>query len=53
MELAQLWLAETELPIAEIGRRLGYDDQNYFAKVFRKETGVSPSDYRGANAAAQ
>ena len=51
MELARLWLAETELPIAEISRRLGYIDQNYFAKAFKKEAGVSPSEYRSSGTA--
>lgn len=46
IDLAKLWLAETEIPIHEIGRRLGYLDHNYFTKVFHKECGVSPSQYR-------
>lgn len=46
MSLAQTMLAETELQIAEIADRVGYTDPNYFAKVFKKYTGVTPSKYR-------
>lgn len=46
MSLAQTMLAETELQIAEIADRVGYPDSNYFAKVFKKYTGVTPSKYR-------
>jgi len=46
MSLAQTMLAETELQIAEIADRVGYPDPNYFAKVFKKYTGVTPSKYR-------
>ena len=46
MNLAQIMLAETELQIGEIGARVGYADANYFVKVFKKMTGVTPSQYR-------
>lgn len=39
-------LVNTELPIREIGERVGYADQFYFSNVFRKATGYSPSVYR-------
>ncbi len=32
--------------IKEIGRAVGYGDSNYFTKVFRRVTGVSPTEYR-------
>ncbi len=35
-----------ELDIGEIGRIVGYPDQHYFCRVFRKTTGVSPTAYR-------
>lgn len=31
--------------ISDLAHFLGYDDANYFSKVFRKATGVSPSRY--------
>ncbi len=32
-------------PIMEIAERVGYSDPYYFSKCFRKQFGVSPSDY--------
>ena len=46
VNLAQIMLAETELQIAEIAGRVGYADSNYFVKVFKKHTGMTPSKYR-------
>ncbi len=46
INLAQIMLAETQLQIGEIGARVGYADANYFIKVFKKITGVTPSKYR-------
>lgn len=43
---ARLLLQTTQEPIATIGRIVGYDDQLYFSRVFRKRVGVSPSDFR-------
>lgn len=39
-------LAFTQLPVSEIGYRLGYIDPSYFSKRFRAERGETPSDYR-------
>ncbi len=46
INLAQIMLAETELQIGEIAARVGYFDGNYFTKVFKKHTGVTPNQYR-------
>lgn len=46
MNLSQIMLADTELQVAEIAGRVGYLDSNYFIKVFKKHTGVTPSKYR-------
>ncbi len=35
-------------PIKEIAARVGYQNGNYFAKVFKKYTGKSPNAYRNA-----
>lgn len=43
---AKLLLEITQDAIGSIGRRIGYEDQLYFSRVFRKQVGVSPSEYR-------
>lgn len=39
-------LRSTDLLIYEVAERLGYKDQYYFSRTFKKITGMSPSDYR-------
>ncbi len=39
-------LSRTYVNIKDIGRSVGYPDSNYFAKVFKRVTGKSPSEYR-------
>ncbi|ETP71334.1 response regulator (CheY-like receiver domain and AraC-type DNA-binding domain-containing protein) [Lachnospiraceae bacterium JC7] len=39
-------LSKTYVNIKDIGRSVGYPDSNYFAKVFKRITGKSPSEYR-------
>ncbi len=46
MGTAQKILGETNLPIKEVANMVGYSDYAYFTRVFRKETGKSPSQYR-------
>jgi AraC family transcriptional regulator of arabinose operon len=46
MVRAKRLLQSTRLAIAEISQRIGYEDQLYFSRVFRKRFGVSPSDFR-------
>lgn len=46
MTEARRLLAFTQLSVAMIGYRLGYDDPPYFSRRFRQVTGQSPSDYR-------
>lgn len=41
----ELLLAE-ELPILEIGSLVGFNDQSYFCKIFKRATGVSPDVFR-------
>ncbi len=47
MEKASALLAETDSSIASIAAAVGYGDYFYFAKVFKKVMGVTPSAYRG------
>lgn len=39
-------LEETDLKIIEISRKVGYEDEKYFMKLFRGTYGVSPGEYR-------
>ena len=39
-------LAENRLSIQEISAYVGYIDNNYFVKVFKKQYGMTPSEYR-------
>ena len=46
MEQAKRLLTESELKTYEIAERVGYGDQRYFSQVFRKHTGLQPTQYR-------
>ncbi|MGB7964180.1 MAG: PocR ligand-binding domain-containing protein [Propionicimonas sp.] len=43
---AQLMLASTQMPVQKIAAELDFNQVNYFSRVFRAHTGVSPSEYR-------
>jgi AraC family transcriptional regulator len=46
MNLARQLLRETKQRIVDIALEVGYADPSHFAKLFRRETGLSPSHYR-------
>jgi transcriptional regulator GlxA family with amidase domain len=48
IERASALLRNTNLPIAEIASRVGYDDAAHFATLYRRLTGGTPSRYRAA-----
>lgn len=45
MEKAEKLLSQKTLSIKETSQACGYSDPNYFAKIFKKQTGMSPSMY--------
>jgi transcriptional regulator GlxA family with amidase domain len=45
-------LQTTDLPVAEIARRVGYRQAAQFAKAFRRHHGESPSGFRRAASAS-
>ena len=47
IETAKKMLQTPTVNIKEIGKAVGYADSNYFAKVFKRVTGESPSENRG------
>lgn len=48
MELAATLLRDGRLGIAEIGRRVGFEDAYYFSRVFRQHYRKSPAQFRAA-----
>jgi AraC-like DNA-binding protein len=46
MEHAAHLLTDTDMPIGQIGKRVGIADPQYFNKLFRRNAGVSPSAFR-------
>lgn len=48
VENAMQRLCATSMSVNEIGRSVGYPDPNYFVKVFKRSTGMTPSEYRAA-----
>jgi len=46
IEEAKYLLENTPLNTTRIAFQVGYSDQSYFCKVFKKSEGISPSDYR-------
>ena len=46
MERAKKLLLTTDLPVADVAEQSGYGDYRGFTKVFKKNEGVTPSQYR-------
>jgi AraC-like DNA-binding protein len=46
LDVARDLLLSAPLSIKEIARQVGFDDALYFSRIFRRETGLSPRDYR-------
>ncbi len=43
---AKTWLTETDESILSISLMLGYQDEKYFSKLFKKVVGITPFEYR-------
>ncbi|HEV2912967.1 MAG TPA: AraC family transcriptional regulator [Pyrinomonadaceae bacterium] len=46
VEQAKSLLAESRLPLVEVGFRSGFSHQSHFSRLFRKLTGTTPLSYR-------
>lgn len=46
IEKAKEYVKNTEMNLAEVAFMVGYDDYTYFSRVFKKNTGMSPREYR-------
>ena len=51
MKSACILLKSGSLPITDIAIRCGYGDGNYFSRVFTKDMGITPREYRKRNQA--
>ena len=49
MENGKRLLQESNLRVAEISRRVGYDNPSYFGQVFKQYYGVTPKRFRAGN----
>ena len=47
MAEARTLLAQNEIPIQEVARRVGIPDPGYFSRLFRRSHGTSPRDWAG------
>ncbi len=48
LDKAKNMICTSNYSISEIAQKVGIDDPYYFSRFFKKETGVSPSEYRRA-----
>ena len=46
IERSKTLLRGTNMPISEIACAVGFDDQSYFTRIFKKQTGMAPGKYR-------
>ena len=45
-DMAKELLANTDLSVGQISTTVGFNDQNYFSRAFKRFTDMSPSEYR-------
>lgn len=46
IQAAKMLLSETNQPVGEIARQVGFENDNYFIKIFKRWCGVTPSEFR-------
>lgn len=49
MKEACKMLRSSEMYIYEIAQKLGYSDQYYFSRIFKKVVGMSPKEYKNSD----
>ncbi|WP_040213374.1 response regulator [Clostridium polynesiense] len=49
IEASKALLKDRKYKLYEIADKVGYNDANYYARVFKKITGINPSEYRDIN----
>ena len=48
MRVAQSLLRGTNLPVSLVASKVGYSNFSYFSQAFKKETGMTPGEYRSS-----
>lgn len=46
VEKSKKYLADNKTPISEVSDLVGFSEHNYFSKIFKKYTGITPSEYK-------
>ena len=46
MDLACELLLKSDMPVNRIGKEVGFDNHSQFTKLFKKMTGMSPTEFR-------
>lgn len=46
IEASKTYLETHNINISDIAERVGFDNANYFTRMFKKHTGLTPSEYR-------
>jgi len=46
IESAKKYLSNPSFSVADVAKKEGYQDPNYFSKVFKKVVGITPTEYR-------
>lgn len=53
IEQAKALLVAGKLPILEVARRVGFNHAHYFSRIFRRQTGQNPRDFRAVQEPAR
>ncbi|MFZ5351423.1 MAG: response regulator transcription factor [Bacillota bacterium] len=48
IEKSMRFLSNSKISIKEICHKIGYNDPNYYCKIFKKITGMTPTEYRSS-----
>ena len=46
VEVAKEMLKNTSISVKDVGKACGYEDSNYFSRIFKRVTSLTPTDYR-------
>lgn len=52
IERSKTYLHRSSMPLSEIACAVGFDDQSYFTRIFKRVVGMPPGKYRANNLSA-